>query len=381
VCNNVINPTLLKEQITMKKALILLCLGCYSCSQPKKNGTSEELKYDSVLGEVDKYLTSRIDSGFSGVALIADRNGIIFHKAYSGKGDSIDTNTAYSIASQAKSLTGLAIMQLHERGKLSVGDSITKYFSNVPPDKKDITVRHLLTHTSGLSYCQCTDGETDEQKMIRGILSYPLENMVGAKWSYQNENYFLLASIVEKVSKMTFRNYVQQYILDAAGMNHTGQSGQEKEKSVSMAPIALAAYRDQPVYDKSYKNGQLKTDLVTHRFGAYFSTAEDMYRLTLALKENKLISAATLEVSLQPQTSGFVRTGLYWGYGWVYTIKNGKRINMLNSGREDWMMNSRMYMLENGITFIVWSRDTIGPDKEAAASLIALKLLEMLENY
>lgn len=365
----------------MKRALIMLFLGCYSCSQPKKNETSEELKYDSILGEIDKYLTSRIDSGFSGVALIADRNDIIFHKAYSRKGDSIDTNTAYAIASQAKSLTGLAIMQLHERGKLSVNDSITKYFNNVPSDKKDIKVRHLLTHTSGLGYCQCTDGETDEQQMIKGILSYPLENAIGAKWSYQNENYFLLASIVEKVSKLTFRNYVQQYILDVAGMNHTGQSGQEKEKSVSMAPITLATYQDQPVYEKSYSDGQLKSDLVTHRLGAYFSTAEDMYRLALALKENKLISASTLEMSLQPQTSGLVRTGLYWGYGWVYTMTNGKRINILNSGREDWMMNSRMYMLENGITFVVWSRDTMGPEKEAAASLISLKLVEMLENY
>jgi CubicO group peptidase (beta-lactamase class C family) len=101
--------------------------------------------------------------------LIADKNGIIFHKAYSGKGDNIDIGNAYAIASQAKSLTGLAIMQLDERRKLSVDDPITKYFKGVPADKRNITIGQLLSHTSGLDECDCLDGETDEQRLIDGI--------------------------------------------------------------------------------------------------------------------------------------------------------------------------------------------------------------------
>lgn len=361
--------------------LILTLVSLLICAKiavaQKKNSS---INYDDLLTSVDQFIQSNVENGFSGVALIADKKGIIFHKAYSGKGDKIETTTAYGIASQAKSLTALAIMQLHERGKLSVNDSITKYFDNIPADKKDITIRQLLTHTSGLDECECLDGATAEQKLIDGILQTTLGNPIGSKWVYANENFYLLGLIVEKVAKMRFGDYVQKNILDVAGMTHTGQSGQEKAKSVVMAPIDLEMLKKQPVYQKNYENGQLKKGLIGHRLGAYFSTTGDMYKLAFAMRRNKLISNSTLAISLEPQTSGFIRAGLYWGYGWVYTMAEGRRINIFNSGREDWAMNSRMYLLENGYTIIVWSRDTKGPETDAAATVVSLKLVEMFER-
>ncbi len=358
----------------------MLLIASVACTHSKKNESVKRFAYDSILKEADKFVSLRVDSGFSGVVLVANNEGIIFHKAYASTETQLDTTSAYAIASQAKSFTALAIMQLYQKGLLSIDDPILKYFNDVPTDKRNITIRHLLTHTSGLGYCQCTDGETDALKIVSGIFKQPLNSGVGEKWDYQNENYILLGLIVEKVSKMMFRGYVQQNILDVADMKHTGQSGQEKEKSILMASFDLKKLKKQPVYIMNYKNGFLKENLITHRLGGYFSTTGDMYKLALAVKHNKLIADTTLEISLQPQNSGYIRDGLYWGYGWVYTMAGDRRINIFNSGREDWMMNSRMYMLENGFIIIVWSQDTLGPEKDAAATVVSIKLLELFEK-
>ena len=157
----------------MKNILLItgLLVIIASCNETEnKIAGNKTTENDSLLTAVDTYLQSYVDSGFAGVALIADSNGIIFHKAYNGKGDNIDTSTAFAIASNAKCLTGLAITQLHEQGKLSVNDSITKYFNNVPADKKYITIRHLLTHTSGLDECDCVDGEIEPQKDRKSVV-------------------------------------------------------------------------------------------------------------------------------------------------------------------------------------------------------------------
>lgn len=379
--NQKTNNTAVMKNILLISGLSLFIL---ACNEPgNKSAIQKSNKYDSLLTSVDTYLQSYVDSGFSGVALIADSNGIIFHKAYNANGDNIDTSAGFAIASNAKELTGIAIMQLYERGKLSINDSITKYFTNVPADKRYITIHHLLTHTSGLDECECVDGEIDKQKIIEGIFHTKMVHPAGGKWVYRSENYILLAYIIEKASKMTYRDYVQQNILDVAGMNHTGQSGQEKEKSVSMAPFTIDSLKEMPVYKKNYSNGILRTDLAGHKIGAYFSTTGDMYKLTSAIGRNKLISDSTLTIATNPQTSGVIRnkdTAIYYGDGLLYTMTKGKRINILSSGREDWLMNSRVYILENGYTIIVWSRDFSGPEADAVASTLSLKLVDIFEN-
>ena len=364
--------------------LFILTASFTACNTPGSKSQSAEInKYDSLLNSVDTYLQSYVDSGFAGVALIADKDGIIFHKAYNGKGDNIDTSTAFLIASNTKGLTGLAIVRLHEQGKLSVNDSITKYFDNVPADKRNITIQQLLTHTSGFDNCNCTDGEMDKQKIINGILHTALQNPVGAKWSYANENYNLLAYIIEKVSGISFRDYITKNILDVAGMNHTDEWGYEKELSVTIAPIMLDSFKKQPLYNKIFSNDVYKTGLAIHGSGGYFSTTGDIYKLTQAIRANKIISDSSFRMSLQPNTSGLIRnkdTALYYGYGMIYTMTKGKRINVFNAGREDWMMNSRIYMMENGFTIVVWTRDKSGPNYDAIATLLTNELVKMSEK-
>lgn len=365
--------------------LIVTTAAIFLSSCNNNNGKQTQFshsKQEEVLEDIDAYLQSSANSGFSGVVLIADSSDdVLFHKAYSAKDDNIDTSNAFYIASNTKSLTGLAIVQLQEQGKLSVNDSISKYFSNVPADKRVITIRHLLTHTSGLGNCECAEGIDDKGKIIRNILRFKLKNPVGVKWQYQNSNYHLLAYIIEKTSGLSFRDYVKKNILIPAGMTQTDDWGYENEIKVRMAPVQLDSLKKRPLYNKIYRDNVPWKDLAYHGSGGYFSTSRDLYKLLKALRENKLISSNSVQQSFQPVNSGVIRdkdTALYYGYGWIYTMAGNKQLNVFNTGREDWMMNSRMYLLENGFIIIVWALDK-NSDEDAWATVISDKLIKLFQ--
>lgn len=338
---------------------------------------------DSLLANVDSYLSSYVESGFSGVALVADSSGIIFHKAYNGKGDQVDTNTAFYIALTRKSFVAEAIMQLQEKGKLSVHDSLGKFFNQVPADKKGITIHNLLTHTSGLDYCECTDGETDRERIIKSILALRLKNPIGEKWSYQNENYYLLEFIVAQISGITFRDYIKENILKPVGMMHTGFWGYENEIQVKLAPMS-DSLKSMPLYKKEFKDGHPRPVLV----GGMFSTSTDLYKWTVAIRQRKSLSDSSLVACFKPFKEAVIHdvndTAMYYSYGWIATMVKNKRINVFCAGREDWMMNNRIYILDNGITILVWSMDKKGPDSDAMATVLSggmLKIFQNLESY
>ncbi|MBC7873436.1 MAG: serine hydrolase [Ferruginibacter sp.] len=363
--------------------IILLLITVGACKEGKKHNPPPGLKSiipDSILTKIDNYLDANVDSGFSGVALLADKGHIVFHKAYNGRGDHIDTSTAFYIASNTKSFVAAAILQLLEKKELSLFDSITRYFKNVPVDKKNITIQNLLTHTSGLDDCECTDGETDKEKVIRSILATGLKNTVGQKWAYANENYYLLQFIAEQVIGRSLNDHIKENIFKPAGMIHSGFWGYENEIPVTIAPLN-DSLKARPLYQKIFANGLPKPKLGT----AIFSTTRDLLNWMIALKQEKIISAAGLASSFQPYEKALIRdvndTALYYGYGWIPTVVKGKSvINVFHAGREDWMMNNRIYMLENGLIIIVWSMDKRGPESDAMATVLTKELVAMLEN-
>ncbi len=366
----------------MKLQLIapILLMGFVACKQ--NSNQSAHIKpgiSDSLLTKIDTYINSYVDDGFSGVALIADSNGIVFHKAYNGKGDHVDTSTAFYIASTRKSFIAEAIMHLQERGKISVNDSLGKFFKHVPLDKKGITIHHLLTHTSGLGECECADGETDKEKLVQSVLAAQMENAIGKQWLYRNDNYLLLQIMVAQLSGMSFKDYIKENILAPAGMVHTGFSTYESEVLVKIAPMN-DSLKSMPSYPKRYKNGTPIRGVIID----LFSTSTDLYKWTVALRERKLLSESSLAASFKPYKEAVIRnerdTAIYYGYGWIPTLAKGKRINVFAAGREDWLMNNRIYMLDNGITIIVWSMDKKGPDSDAMATVITKELVTMLEK-
>jgi CubicO group peptidase (beta-lactamase class C family) len=168
-----------------------------------------------------------------GVAVLVARDGQILFQGGFGLADvekktPITTETKFRIGSVTKQFVASAIMKLAEEGKLAISDPLTKYFPDLP-NAKEITVKNLLTHTSGLkSYTERPDffnGVTKPVEPAALIASMQKDRpdfAPGARYEYCNSGYFLLGEIVAKVSGQSLADYLRTTFFEPLGMKDTG---------------------------------------------------------------------------------------------------------------------------------------------------------------
>jgi CubicO group peptidase (beta-lactamase class C family) len=176
---------------------------------------------------LDLYLTALSSAGFSGTVLVARDGELLLHKGYGladrGRKLACGTETVFDIGSVTKQFTATAILQLETAGKLSTSDPLSKYLDGVPPDKAGITLRHLLTHTSGLDHAYGEDTDYAPRDLALSVfLKMPLISAPGEKFRYSNPGFSLLAAVVEKVSGQTYERYLAEHLFGPAGMTQTG---------------------------------------------------------------------------------------------------------------------------------------------------------------
>jgi CubicO group peptidase (beta-lactamase class C family) len=163
-----------------------------------------------------------VDSGFAGVVLVAHGDSVVLRRAY-GFGKNRPTETsAFWIASITKSFTAAAVLALQQDGRLSVQDSLYLYFPRAPADKRTITIHQLLTHTAGFGRTYTGGGLMTRASAVRALLQQPLAYPPGHGYRYGDDDYELLAAVVEVVSRRPWRYVVQERLLDSAGLRHTG---------------------------------------------------------------------------------------------------------------------------------------------------------------
>ena len=176
------------------------------------------------------------------VALVVDRDGVLYEaavgKADLTRGTAMRTDAIFNIASMTKPVTSVAIMQLHEQGKLGLDDPVSKYLPGFDklqvithfneadgsvqskPAKHVMTLRHLLTHTSGIGYGFSSPIIVKLQKPNQSEWDLPLLHEPGEKWTY-GASTRVLGMVVEKISGMTLEAYFQKNILQPLGMRDT----------------------------------------------------------------------------------------------------------------------------------------------------------------
>ncbi len=185
--------------------------------------------------EIDAFMNTMVDRGlFNGTVLVEDNGKIIYKKAFGiadfTKKDQLQVDSIFETASITKTFTATAIMMLVERRKLGYDDKIKKYFPELPYEA--ITVRHLLTHTSGLpDFYDFFRAEKnwDQRKpatnpdVISGYARYapPLVFSPGTKWEYSNGGYVILASLIEKVSGQSYAEFLRKNIFEPLAMRDT----------------------------------------------------------------------------------------------------------------------------------------------------------------
>jgi CubicO group peptidase (beta-lactamase class C family) len=225
------------------------------------------------------------------------------------------TNTNFRLASVTKQFTAMTILILAEEGKLSLDDKITKFFPEFPDYGKQISVRHLLTHTSGIiDYEDVIPTGTTIPVIDRDVLMLLLKQnktyfTPGAEFRYSNSGYALLTLIVESVSGKKFPAFLNEHVFKPLGMNHS----LAYEAGVSAVPNRAFGYgQNGEAFEFS---DQSLTSAVLGDGGVY-SSLVDLMKWDQALYTDKLVSRKMLQdaFSIHSSKSDFKESG--YGYGW-----------------------------------------------------------------
>jgi len=269
-----------------------------------------------VAARIDRLMSSQFKAGEPGAnVLIAMGGKVIYHKAFGMAnmelGVPSDTAMVYYIASNTKQFTAVGILQLMEKGLISLDDTLGRFVKSTGP-ASTITIRQLLSHTSGLN----GNGYRDSLNIPKGegvqteAERYAARNMAfaaGSKWAYNNANFQVLGHIIEKLSGKTYAEYIKENIFLPSGMN-----------------ASLVATSDEPIIKgRASGYGILRRGIVNyplHDIGEFFAsggiltTASDMLRWNRALVSGKLLQKQTLELAWHPIKLNSGQTAPY-GFG------------------------------------------------------------------
>src|SRR5258705_2018181 len=283
---------------------------------------------------------------FNGTILVAEKGKPIYQQAF-GYADynskrMLNDSSVFELASVSKQFTAMGIMILKDRKLLSYENNIKKYFPQLPYD--NITIKNLLTHTSGIpSYEDQFEKNWDRKKIAfnKDIIDMLIQRhdtlffKPGTKWQYSNTGYALLALIIEKVSGMRYNDFMAKNIFQPLGMTHTYIYNTRRSTKKIPNNYALGF-----VYSDSLKRYILpdslsKFDMVYYLDGivgdgCVNSTTGDLFKWDRALYSNKLVSKASLDEMLSPlvRTSPIDSTSFYgFGVGVQPKSEKGKVIS------------------------------------------------------
>ncbi len=266
-------------------------------------------------------------------------NGAIIWQSSAGYADiktekPFDIHTKLRMGSIAKPMTALAIMQLWEEGMLDLDAPIQTYIPDYPKHPKtQITTKHLLSHTSGISGYKNTKEQNTTKEYAslydalelfknRELLFEP-----GTRYSYTTYGYTVLGVVVEKVSGMTFEAYMQQHIWGKAGMTETG-----------VVKFGKAPGNTSKIYHRKGGKGKAKDGIdnnLSNRIpgGGFYTTVTDMLKFGNAIINNLLVKKETLDFmrehhSLEKEQNGY-------GFGWfLYGTKPNEGSVIGHSGAQ-----------------------------------------------
>ncbi|MCI0351899.1 MAG: beta-lactamase family protein [Acidobacteriales bacterium] len=278
--------------------------------------TGQSKPSDSELaGQIKEYMRRIARFGFHGSILVAKDGRILVQEGY-GMADRdaqllFTANTYVETGSITKQFTAAGILKLEMQGKLKVTDSISRFFSDVPEDKRTITLHHLLTHTSGLQSNFGDDYEPmTRQQIIRAALGSKLQTPPGTEYSYSNAGYSLLGAIIELVSGQPYDAFLREQLFKPAGMVETGYKLPKWDPK--RVPHGYENDRDWgTMFDKLWADDGPYWNLRAN--GGIISSLSDLYRWHLALQGDNILSASAKQKLFAPHV---VDGDGHYGYGW-----------------------------------------------------------------
>ncbi|MEP0264987.1 serine hydrolase [Dokdonia sp.] len=280
----------------------------------------------NVTTTFDKIFTEKYpENGPGATVLVAKKGNIIYRNAF-GKAN-LENNIAMQpehvleIGSITKQFTAVSILMLEEEGKLNINDNITKYIPTYP-NGENITILHLLNHTSGIkSYTDIPDLQSfakDDKtplEIIEFFQSQPVDFAPGEEWRYNNSGYIILGHIIEKITDMSYEDFIQERIFDKLGMKNSYYGSKSRI-------IKNRAYGYQPT-ENGFRNATQISMTIPYAAGSLMSCVDDMLLWNNAIHNNTLIKASS---KAKAHTNTSLNNGALtnYGYGWQINELNNK---------------------------------------------------------
>jgi CubicO group peptidase (beta-lactamase class C family) len=270
---------------------------------------------------------------------------------------SVTPASIFQTGSLGKHLTATAVLLLVEEGKVGLDDSITKYFPEAQTAWQKITIRHLLTHTSGIpDVWENTEQDAytkgivdsrkdyDEEELTRIYLGLKLEFQPGEKWSYCSTGYALLGFLIHRVTGMYYGDFLRQRVFSPLGMNAT--------TIISEADIVPNRVSGYILVKGELKNQEwIAPFLNTTAEGGLYSNVLDLARWDAALYTEKILRRARLEEMWTPVKLNSGEEYPY-GLGWFLANVNGHRLLYHTGGNQGFFISMSRYV-DDRLTIIV----------------------------
>jgi CubicO group peptidase (beta-lactamase class C family) len=288
-------------------------------------GSLSMLPPDVAIGIDDQFAFTR-QGRHPGAAVMVIHDGVVQHRQGYGladleKGTPISSETAFYLCSLAKAFTAMAVMLLAESGQVGYDAPLRQFVPELPPYAEQITIRHLLHHTSGLpDYFQLskradlaeitgfTNADVLRWLCRLEVLDFP----PGERRQYSNAGYVLLATLVARAAGQPFQRFLQERIFAPLGMARTLVCD---ETGPIVPQLAHGYFGGSAPEGGDYQRWDY--NLRTAGGGGIFSSIDDLYRWDQALYTERLVSAATLRDAWTP---GHLNNGSTFGYGFGWEI-------------------------------------------------------------
>jgi CubicO group peptidase (beta-lactamase class C family) len=300
---------------------------------------------------MDQVVRSYVDARqFMGSVLVARGDKVLFNQAYGSANlewNTPDTtSTKFRIGSMTKQFTAAAVLLLEERGKLKVDDPVKRYYPDAPAAWDNITLFHLLTHTSGIpnhtsfpEFESLSTLRTTPDQLVKSFRDRPLEFVPGAEMRYSNSNYVLLGAIIEKAGGTSYESFVTENLFKPLGMNDSGY-----DSTQAIIARRAAGYGPGPA---GPVNARYIDMTVPYAAGALYSTTGDLLRWERSLFGGKVLSSASLEKMTTPFRNDYA-------FGLEVSRKSGRRV-IQHGGSINGFSSRLAYFPDDEVTVIALS--------------------------
>ena len=340
----------------MKNKMLLLLLLIQIASNAQTDST------DIIVQKIIK------EQRITGLSLAVVKNGkTVVNKGYGlanvEHNVAVTSETVIRLGSVSKQFFTAAILKLADDGKLSIEDSVHKFFPDAPETWRPIKIKHLMSHSSGLQRegpAYNNNTIKPDLVIIKSAYSLPLDFKTGEKYQYCNLAYFMLAEIVTQVGKMPWQDYIRDNLFLPAGMKNSGMTDY-----YPIIPNRASGYM--------HKGGTLVNADAMYAVrpsGGFLSTSSDMILWEKVLREKKnilkkeswdLLWTPFIKVSDKPESK------TYYGFGWFVDEYNGHQL-IMHGGANTGFRSYYGRFVDDGLSIIIMTNtDEANPSAIARA--------------